>query len=133
MGSEEGPLELWNISSGRRVHSFGGYGSAVRCMESSPALDTAAIGCADGKVHILNLKYDQTLMSFTHSPNCPVTALSFRSGTPSESDGDAVLSAEPANDCFRWAGCPCSGRYGWRDLGVGSGEQEAEGSGEGQS
>lgn len=80
LGSEEGSLQLWNLQSKKLVYTFAGWNSPVRCIASSPALDTVAVGCADGKVHVHNLKYDETLMSFTHSANSAVTSLSFRSG-----------------------------------------------------
>lgn len=81
IGSEQGSLQLWNLKSQKAVFEFKGWGSAVRCCTSSPALDTVAVGCADGNVHILNLQFDETLLSFSHTGKGPVTSLSFRSGT----------------------------------------------------
>lgn len=48
VGSEEGPLALYNFSSGRQLFSFPGYGSGVRCLAPSPALDVIGLGLADG-------------------------------------------------------------------------------------
>ncbi|CAN0461668.1 unnamed protein product, partial [Ectocarpus sp. 12 AP-2014] len=53
VGSEGGALQLWNVRTGRRVHSFQSLdpkGAAVSCIEPSPALDVAAIGLSDGRV-----------------------------------------------------------------------------------
>eukprot|EP00897_Mesotaenium_endlicherianum_P007094 jgi/Mesen1/6412/ME000329S05575 len=80
IGGEEGRLQLWNISSGRQLYEFKGWGSPVRCCVSSPALDVVAVGCADGRVHLHNLKFDETVVSFSHEARGPVTALSFRTG-----------------------------------------------------
>ncbi|KAL0552091.1 hypothetical protein IC582_011187 [Cucumis melo] len=87
LGSLEGSLELWNISSKKKLFEFKGWNSSVCCCVSSPALDVVAIGCADGKVHVHNIRYDQELFSFTHSTRGSVTALSF------SSDGQPLLAS----------------------------------------
>ncbi|XP_022996501.1 U3 small nucleolar RNA-associated protein 21 homolog [Cucurbita maxima] len=87
LGSLEGSLELWNISSKKKLYEFKGWNSSVCCCVSSPALDVVAIGCADGKVHVHNIRYDQELFSFTHSTRGSVTALSF------SSDGQPLLAS----------------------------------------
>lgn len=43
VGSEEGPLQLWNISTKKKLYDFKGWESSVRCCVSSPALDMVAI------------------------------------------------------------------------------------------
>lgn len=88
IGSEEGPLQLWNIKSCSLVHEFKGWNSPVRCCTASPALDIVAVGCADGKVYVHNLRYDETVVSFTGSG--AVTSLSFRT------DGQPFLAAGSA-------------------------------------
>ncbi|CAK9880713.1 unnamed protein product [Sphagnum jensenii] len=87
IGSEEGSLQLWNISTCKMIYEFKGWGSAVRCCVSSPALDTVGIGCSDGKIHVHNLRYDETVVSFSHTTGGPITSLSFRT------DGQAFLAA----------------------------------------
>lgn len=47
---------------------------------SSPALDVVAVGCADGKIHVHNIRYDEELVTFSHSTRGAVTALSFSTG-----------------------------------------------------
>ncbi|GJM97875.1 hypothetical protein PR202_ga14835 [Eleusine coracana subsp. coracana] len=87
IGSEEGPLQLWNISTKKKIYEFKGWNSAVRCCVSSPALDIVAVGCSDGTVHVHNIRYDEELMSFNHQIRGAVTALSFRT------DGQPLLAS----------------------------------------
>uniref|UniRef100_A0A224ZBY7 WD-repeat protein n=1 Tax=Rhipicephalus zambeziensis TaxID=60191 RepID=A0A224ZBY7_9ACAR len=77
VGSEQGPLQLWNIRTGTLVHTFSGWQSAVTALEQSPAVDVVAIGLASGETILHNLKYDETLMRFQQDWG-PVTAVSFR-------------------------------------------------------
>ncbi|KAL1418163.1 hypothetical protein MTO96_026176 [Rhipicephalus appendiculatus] len=79
VGSEQGPLQLWNIRTGTLVHTFSGWQSAVTALEQSPAVDVVAIGLASGETILHNLKYDETLMRFQQDWG-PVTAVSFRTG-----------------------------------------------------
>ncbi|GKC51138.1 U3 small nucleolar RNA-associated protein 21, partial [Tanacetum coccineum] len=48
-------------------------------LSFSPALDVIAVGCADGKIHVHNICYDE-VVSFSQSTRGAVTALSFRTG-----------------------------------------------------
>ncbi|KAH7936064.1 hypothetical protein HPB52_017523 [Rhipicephalus sanguineus] len=77
VGSEQGPLQLWNIRTGTLVHTFSGWQSAVTALEQSPAVDVVAIGLASGETILHNLKFDETLMRFQQDWG-PVTAVSFR-------------------------------------------------------
>ncbi|XP_038987551.1 WD repeat-containing protein 36 [Phoenix dactylifera] len=87
VGSQEGPLQLWNISTKEKIYEFTGWNSSVCCCVASPALDVVAVGCSDGMIHIHNLRYDEELISFTHSTRGAVTALSFRT------DGQPLLAS----------------------------------------
>ncbi|KAL2634137.1 hypothetical protein R1flu_005616 [Riccia fluitans] len=87
IGSEEGSLQLWNISTQKMIYEFKGWGSPIRSCVSSPALDVVAVGCADGKIRLQNLRYDETVVTFTNTTRGPVTALSFRT------DGQPFLAA----------------------------------------
>lgn len=82
IGSEEGSLQLWNISTGNLVFEFKGWQTPVRCCVASPALDVVGIGCGDGRLQLHNLKYNETVVSFLHSARGSVTAVSFRTGAP---------------------------------------------------
>ncbi|RZR83075.1 hypothetical protein BHM03_00009630 [Ensete ventricosum] len=100
IGSHEGQLQLWNISTKKKLFEFKGWNSSVCSCITSPALDVVAIGCSDGTIHVHNVRYDEELVSFTHSTRGAVTALSFRTGVLcvsilmwifDTSDGDARL------------------------------------------
>ncbi|XP_020995731.2 uncharacterized protein LOC107483334 [Arachis duranensis] len=77
VGSEQGPMQLWNISTKKKIFEFKGWDSPITCCVSSPALDVVAVGCADGSIHVHNIRYDKELVTFTHSTRGSVTALSF--------------------------------------------------------
>lgn len=87
IGSEEGTLQLWNVNTQKQLYEFKGWGSSIRCCVSSPALDVVGIGCSDGKIHVHNLRYDEEVVTFTHSTRGAVTALAFRT------DGQPLLAA----------------------------------------
>lgn len=87
VGSDDGSFYLWNINTGKMLYKFMGWGSPIQCCVSSPALDVVGIGCADGKIHIHNLKFDESVVTFTHTTRGAVTALSFRT------DGQPILAA----------------------------------------
>ena len=48
VGSEQGRLQLWNFATATQLFEFEGWGSAVRCIAPSPALDVVAVGLEDG-------------------------------------------------------------------------------------
>ncbi|GAQ79609.1 WD repeat-containing protein [Klebsormidium nitens] len=91
IGSEDGRLQLWNISSRQMVFQFDGWKSPVRCAVPSPALDVVGVGLADGRVIVHNLKFNETVMTLTHTFGGPVNALSFRT------DGRPLLAAGNGN------------------------------------
>lgn len=87
VGSQEGPMQLWNISTRKKLYEFKGWKSSIQCCVSSPALDVVAVGCSDGKIHVHNVHLDEEIVSFTHSARGAVTALSFRT------DGQPLLAS----------------------------------------
>ncbi|GAV59734.1 WD40 domain-containing protein/Utp21 domain-containing protein [Cephalotus follicularis] len=87
LGSQEGSLQLWNISTKKMLYEFKGWNSSICCCVSSPALDVVAVGCADGKIHVHNIRYDQEVVTFSHSMRGAVTALSF------STDGQPLLAS----------------------------------------
>ncbi|KAJ0968681.1 hypothetical protein J5N97_021558 [Dioscorea zingiberensis] len=87
IGSQEGSLQLWNVSTKKRLYEFKGWDSPVHCCVASPALDVVAVGCSDGTIHVHNVRNDEELVSFTHSSRGAVTALSFRT------DGEPLLAS----------------------------------------
>ncbi|KAL4350403.1 hypothetical protein AHAS_Ahas10G0138500 [Arachis hypogaea] len=87
VGSEQGPMQLWNISTKKKIFEFKGWNSPITYCVSSPALDDVAVGCADGSIHVHNIRYDKELVTFTHSTRGSVTALSFYT------DGKSILAS----------------------------------------
>ncbi|KAI8469981.1 MAG: WD40-repeat-containing domain protein [Monoraphidium minutum] len=67
VGSQEGQLQLWNFVTGTRLHTFAGWGSAVRCLAPSPALDVVGAGLADGRAVLHNLRYDEAVATFDNA------------------------------------------------------------------
>ncbi|XP_057980808.1 uncharacterized protein LOC131166355 [Malania oleifera] len=87
IGSQDGSMQLWNISTKKKLYDFKGWKSSICCCVSSPALDVVAVGCADGKIHVHNIRYDEEVVTFTHSTRGAVTALSF------STDGRPLLAS----------------------------------------
>jgi U3 small nucleolar RNA-associated protein 21 len=48
IGSEDGRMQLWNFNTMTRLYDFSSFGSAIRCIVSSPALDVVGVGLTDG-------------------------------------------------------------------------------------
>ncbi|KAL7615945.1 hypothetical protein Lser_V15G01030 [Lactuca serriola] len=86
-GSQDGSLQLWNISTKKKLYEFKGWNSSISCCVSSPALDVIAVGCADGKIHVHNIRYDEEVVAFSQTTRGAVTALSFRT------DGQPLLAS----------------------------------------
>jgi WD40 repeat protein len=63
LGSSDGSLQIWNLSTAKCLYTFSGWGSAVTCVEPSPALDVAAAGLANGAVVLFNMRYDEEVMT----------------------------------------------------------------------
>ncbi|KHG17360.1 WD repeat-containing 36 [Gossypium arboreum] len=87
IGSQEGSLQLWNISAKKKLYEFKGWNSSICSCVSSPALDVTAVGCADGTIHVHNIRYDKEVVTFKHSARGTVTALSF------STDGQPLLAS----------------------------------------
>lgn len=67
LGGDDGRMLLLNINSEEVLFTFAGWGSAVRCVEASPALDVIGVGLADGRALLHNVRYDETLMTFANA------------------------------------------------------------------
>ena len=67
LGARDGRLQLWNINTSTLLYTFAGFGSAVRCVEASPALDVVGVGLADGSAALLNIRFDELLMKFENA------------------------------------------------------------------
>ncbi|GLU10485.1 hypothetical protein SLE2022_272840 [Rubroshorea leprosula] len=87
LGSQEGSLQLWNISTKIKLFEFRGWHSSICSSVSSPALDVIAVGCADGSIHVHNIRSDVEVVTFKHSARGAVTSLSF------STDGQPLLAS----------------------------------------
>ena len=56
LGSHQGKLQLWNIKSNKLIYAFDGFGAGVTVLAQAPAIDVAAVGLADGRIVIHNLR-----------------------------------------------------------------------------
>lgn len=86
LGSFQGTLQLWNLRSAKLIYNFKGWGSPISVLEQAPAIDVIAVGLEDGRIIIHNLKYDETVMTFSQEWGT-VTSLSFRT------DGHPILAS----------------------------------------
>ncbi|CAK7345802.1 unnamed protein product [Dovyalis caffra] len=87
IGSQEGGLQLWNFSTKKMLFEVKRWGLSVTSCVSSPALDVVAVGCSDGKIRVHNTRYDEEVVTFTHSMPGALTALSFAT------DGQPLLAS----------------------------------------
>ncbi|XP_037122014.1 WD repeat-containing protein 36 [Syngnathus acus] len=81
LGSCQGPLQLWNLKSGKLLYTFAGWSAGVTVLQQSPAVDVVAVGTATGRIVIHNIRLDETLMAFTQDWG-PITSLAFRTDGP---------------------------------------------------
>ncbi|CAI5466273.1 unnamed protein product [Closterium sp. Yama58-4] len=85
--SEDGRMQLWNVNSRKLLYEFKGWAVGITALVGSPALDTVAVGCSDGKVHVHNIRLDKPVVDFTHAAAGAVTSLAFNSVAVGCSDG----------------------------------------------
>ncbi|KAG7161754.1 WD repeat-containing protein 36-like [Homarus americanus] len=77
VGSKQGKLQLWNIKTCKLVYTFSGWNSSVCVLEQAPAQDVIAVGLANGRIILHNLKFDETVVDFKQDWG-RVTGISFR-------------------------------------------------------
>ncbi|CAH1635709.1 unnamed protein product [Spodoptera littoralis] len=77
LGSQQGQLQIWNVRTSKLVFTFQGWDSAITVTEPAPAVDVVAVGLANGKIILHNLKFNQSVMEFIHDWGM-VSSLSFR-------------------------------------------------------
>ncbi|XP_055587163.1 WD repeat-containing protein 36 [Uranotaenia lowii] len=90
LGSAQGDLQLWNIKNATLIHTFKNLGSKVAILEQAPAIDVAAIGLQDGKIILLNLKFEEVIMQLSQDWG-PVTGITFRT------DGHPIMASSSTN------------------------------------
>ncbi|XP_058812783.1 WD repeat-containing protein 36 [Topomyia yanbarensis] len=90
LGSTQGGLQLWNIKNAKLVHTFSGFDSRIVILEQAPALDVAAVGLHNGRIILLNLKYEEHVMELSQDWG-PVTGITFRT------DGHPIMATSSTN------------------------------------
>ncbi|XP_043269880.1 WD repeat-containing protein 36 [Venturia canescens] len=85
LGSEQGSLQLWNIKTTKVIYTFKGWSSPITALEQAPALDVAAIGLANGRIKLHNLRMDETIFELIQDWGF-VTSISFRT------DGNPIMA-----------------------------------------
>ncbi|XP_062535768.1 WD repeat-containing protein 36 [Armigeres subalbatus] len=90
LGSSQGGLQLWNIKSSKLVHTFEGFDSKVMVLSQAPAIDVVAVGLQNGRIVVMNIKYEETIMELTQDWG-PVTGITFRT------DGHPIMATASTN------------------------------------
>ena len=95
LGSDDGRALLLNVKSGSAIYEFAAFagagsgGVAVTCLANAPALDTVAVGLADGSIRVHNVRLDSSVAVFGHDGSRkPVRDVSFSTGR-----GEPLLAA----------------------------------------
>ncbi|KAF4692115.1 WD repeat-containing protein 36 [Perkinsus olseni] len=105
IGGRGGELELWNLKTRRKIHTFGCLSddSAVTALAASPALDVVAVGFESGRICMVNCRTDQvvfTLGTTESRASGSITGLTFR--TDSGDHNGVLLSSTAEGDIFVW-------------------------------
>ena len=58
-------MELWNVIEQEKIYEFT-LPSTIKTVVQSPVVDVVAVGCQDGTIHVINLLYDDVLITFQH-------------------------------------------------------------------
>ncbi|KAG1680276.1 WD repeat-containing protein 36 [Nymphon striatum] len=90
LGSEQGPMQLWNIRANKLIYTFKGFMSEVTVLEQTPAEHVVAVGLKNGNIVIHNIQVDETVMCLSQEWG-PITSVSFRS------DGIPVMAVGSRN------------------------------------
>lgn len=108
-GFGNGQLELWNIRTGKLLHSFQSHlpylksdkdvSLGVSCICQSPSVDIVAVGHSSGHIFLLNLRTDQVLFHFKQ--NGRVTSLSFRTDAAADKF-PYMVSASEFGHLYTW-------------------------------
>ena len=99
VASQSGKLALCNVKTGKVIHEFPGWGSPVRCVAQSPAVDVIAVGLDSGVVVVHNIRFDKTIAKFKHHDSSGVAAISFRTDAYSPS---TLASASDKGAVYVW-------------------------------
>uniref|UniRef100_A0A915E894 Small-subunit processome Utp21 domain-containing protein n=1 Tax=Ditylenchus dipsaci TaxID=166011 RepID=A0A915E894_9BILA len=78
-GGSDGRMRLLDLEGGSLVREFPSdenFNCAITVLEQSPAVDVLGIGMANGRIHLKNIKVDQTICTFRQDGS--ITAMAFR-------------------------------------------------------
>lgn len=76
-------LMVYNVKTGKNVYTTDEFAESITTIAPAPVVDFLAIGTAEGKFKIFNIKKAKTLKTVNTGSNSMVTALSFRTdGNP---------------------------------------------------
>lgn len=79
LGSKQGELKLFNVKSSALLHTFNhGWKSRISVLQQSTVIDIVAVGLADGRVSLLNLRYDEVLLTLQTAEPSELTSVTFR-------------------------------------------------------
>ena len=65
LGSSDGSLRLLNIRTGKLIYHFlpdANFDGEVTVLEQSTAVDIIAVGLANGKIHLRNIRTDEVCL-----------------------------------------------------------------------
>lgn len=84
LGTEDGSIEVYNVSTGRLVHTIFSASpntGSVTALEPAPALNLLAIAYEDGSLCIYDVRHDRVLLQLCEGSTdaTPITSMSFRS------------------------------------------------------
>lgn len=111
VGKQDGAIELWNVSSGRLIHTFmphlPGCG-AVTVLEAAPVLHTVAIGYESGTVSLHDVRTDKAILTLDASHGgAAVDSITFRTdglgaGEEGRLPGVMATSSRSSGDITMW-------------------------------
>ena len=110
VGRQDGSAEIWNVSSGKLVYTIlppsTSYG-AVTAIGPTPALSLVAIAYENGRLHIHDVRADQTVIQLSTTAGAPITSISFSTdgigaGDDGRSAGAMATASSFSGDITLW-------------------------------
>lgn len=111
LGRSDGAVDIYNISSGKLVHTISSSSStlgAVTCLRAVPTVGLIAVAYANGALRIVDVETEEIVIDFTQSDNGKtITSITFRSdgegaGEDGRSDGIMATASTESGDITLW-------------------------------
>lgn len=111
VGKTDGSIQIYNVSSGKLVHTIPAPSSAagcISCLEPGPAISLLAVSYLNGTLNIIDVETEETIMSLQHSESDrPITSISFRTdglgaGEDGRSNGIMATASLENGDITIW-------------------------------